>query len=96
MITRIRAKSSSGSAAYTLIRYNENYQYDELDLVLEAMCHRAANDLKSKDYEIKTDAMDFFRSKWFAFLTGLDGEKIIQRLLSKEGETNECRDLALQ
>lgn len=86
MITRIRAKSSSGSAAYTLIRYNENYQYDYLNLIIEALCHRAALDVKDKDYDIKTDAMDFFRSKWFSWLTGLDGEEILQRLLTKGAE----------
>ena len=82
MITRIRARSSSGAAAYTLIRYNETYQYDYLNLIIEALCHRAALDVTSKDDETKTDAMDFFRSKWFAWLTGLDGEEILQRLLA--------------
>ena len=54
---------------------------DEYDLLIEAMCERAAKDLKSKDYVTRVDAMDFFRSEWFRLLTDLDGEEIINRLL---------------
>lgn len=48
--------------------------------------HLAGKDIKSKSYALKTDAMDFFRSDWFDFLTNydLDGEAIIQQLLDKE------------
>lgn len=59
---------------------------DEYSLLVEAILHQAGKDMRSKSYELRTDAMDFFISEWFEFLTlyQLDGEAIIQQLLNKE------------
>lgn len=81
MIQRIRVKCKTGTACYTLLRPRTSQEIDEYDLLIEAMCKQAARDLKSKSYDIRTDAMDFFRGKWFRYLTELDGEEILQRIL---------------
>ena len=81
MIQRIRVKAKVGTAAYSLIRPRQGGEIDEYDLLIEAMCHQAAKDLKGKNLYWKFDAMDFFRSEWFTYLTDLDGEEVIDRLL---------------
>ena len=81
MIKRIRVKCKTGTASYSLIRPRTYIEIDEYDLLIEAICKQAARDLKSISYDLKTDAMDFFRGKWFRHLTGLDGETILQKLL---------------
>ena len=84
MLQKIRIQTIDGYAQLTLLKRHCLHQPDPYQLLIEAICHQAALDIKSKSYEIKTDAMDFFRSKWFKHLTDLDGEEIIQKLLKKE------------
>lgn len=86
MVTVIRVKAEDGISTWSLIREHADRKIDEYDLLIEAVVRQAARDLKSIDYEKRTDAMDFFRSEWFNDLTDglLDGEEIIQELLRKE------------
>lgn len=86
MVTVIRVKAEDGISTWSLIREHSDRKIDEYDLLVEAIVRQAARDLKSIDYENRTDAMDFFRSEWFNDLTDdlLDGEEIIQELLRKE------------
>ena len=83
MIKRIRVQAKVGIAVYTLLRQRTARELDEYDYLIEAIVKQASRDLKSKNYDTRTDAMDFFRSLWFTELTGLDGEEIIQRLLDR-------------
>lgn len=82
MITKIKVQGKTGYAQLSLLKPTIPQKADEYELLLEAMCGLAARDLRSSNYEVKSDAMDFFRSKWFKWLTNLDGEEIIQRLLA--------------
>ena len=83
MISKIRMPTEDGYAELTLRKTHMPRKIDAYDLLVEAICRRASNDLLHGTYEQKTDAMDFFRSKWFEDLTDgeLDGEYIIQQLL---------------
>ena len=54
---------------------------DGYQKLVEAICRQARRDLLGHSYYWKFDAMNFFRSSWFEFMTGLDGEYIIQKLL---------------
>ena len=38
------------------------------------------------------DAQRFFRSEWFAFLTGFDGKRIL-KMLQEEKDANQNRDI---
>jgi len=83
MISKIRVPTEDGYAKLTLRKTHMPRKIDNYDLLVEAICKRAASDLIYGTYAQKTDAMDFFRSQWFEVLTGgeLDGEYIIQQLL---------------
>lgn len=78
----VRVPTPRGSASVSFLRRKDIRKVDEYDLLIEGICHQAAKDLKSKNDRWRFDAMDFFRSKWFEYLTDLDGEEIIQKLLS--------------
>lgn len=82
MITKIKVQAHTGYAELTLLKPHNPRTVDGYDLLLEGICRRAKNDLLGNNYDEKTDAMDFFRSKWFRWLTNLDGEMIIQKLLA--------------
>ena len=81
MITAVRVAASTGVAKITLLKRTASRKADCYDYLIEGIVHKAAQDLLSKNRKLKIDAMDFFRSAWFEFLTGLDGEEIIQKLL---------------
>ena len=83
MVQRIRFQASSGFGQLTLLRPRVASELDCYDLLVEAICHRAAVDFKGKSDYWRFDAMDFFRSEWFRALTRdeLDGEEIINKLL---------------
>ena len=83
MIQNIKAKAPGGFAQVTLFRDRFQSEIDEYDLLIEAICRQAAKDLRGKSLRYRIDAMDFFRSEWFEFLTGLDGEEILQQLLDE-------------
>lgn len=83
MITRIRVPATSGFGQLTLIRPRMGAEIDCYDLLIEAICHQAAKDLRGKNDYQRFDAMDFFRSWWFEYLTELDGEEIINKLLDR-------------
>lgn len=84
MVTTIRVKAGDGSSSWSLIRYRKARELDEYDYLIEAICKQAARDLKSISFKNRIDAMDFFRSRWFEYLTDLDGEEIIQQLLRRD------------
>ena len=84
MITTIRVKAEDGSSSWSLIRHRKARELDEYDYLIEAICKQAARDLKSISFKNRIDAMDFFRSRWFEYLTDLDGEEIIQQLLRRD------------
>ena len=88
MMTTLRVSTTRGTAQIQLLRKSVSRKIDPYDLLVEAMCRQASRDLMAKDYEISTDAMEFFRSKWFEYLTDLDGEEIINTLLSKRRKKN--------
>ena len=81
MITRVRASAPRGSAQITLLRNRGSRKIDQYDYLIEGICHKAAQDLRCKDIRLKLDAMDFFRSEWFYYLTGMNGDDVIERLL---------------
>lgn len=81
MLTRIRVPATNGFGQLTLLRSRTFKELDSYDLLIEAICRQAAKDLRGKSLRYRIDAMDFFRSEWFEFLTGLDGEEIINKLL---------------
>lgn len=83
MLSRIRIQAPRGGASITLQKARKPRSVDEYDLLVEAICHQAAKDLTGHVLSQKIDAMDFFRSSWFEFLTGLDGEIVIQTLLRR-------------
>lgn len=82
LVQKIKVQAHTGYAQLTLLKPTIPQKADEYELLLEAMCGLAARDLTSSNDEIKSDAMDFFKSKWFKWLTNLDGEMIIQKLLA--------------
>lgn len=84
MITMIRVKAEDGSSSWSLLRNRKARELDEYDFLIEAICKQAARDLKSVSFKNRIDAMDFFRSRWFEYLTNLDGEEIIQELLRRD------------
>lgn len=83
MLTRIRVPAVSGFGQLTLLRPRKGAEIDCYDLLVEAICKQASKDFKGKSDHWRFDAMDFFRSEWFRFLTDdlLDGEEIINKLL---------------
>lgn len=83
MVQRLRVPASSGFGQYTLLRPRVASELDGYDLLVEAICKQASKDLRGKNLDLRIDAMDFFRSDWFFFLTGFDGEDIIDKLLDE-------------
>lgn len=67
------------------MRRNVSQDIDAYSLLIEAICHQAAKDIKSNDDRLVEDAKAFFRSKWFEHLTDLDSEDILERLLDQGG-----------
>ena len=68
----------------TLRKEHNERPFDPYDLLVEGICRQAANDIRNKvALSYKLDAMDFFRSRWFEELTGLDGEEILQEILRR-------------
>lgn len=55
-------------------------EYDPYEELIIAICKLAAHDAKKAKGKNKSEAIWFFRSDWFKFLTGLDGEDILDRL----------------
>ena len=85
MLSRIRVQAPHGGASITLLKTRKPRTVDCYDLLVEAICHQASKDLRGRNFKQKIDAMDFFRSWWFEFMSGgLDGEMVIQRLLRRD------------
>lgn len=82
LITKIKVPAHTGYAQLTLLKPHNPPKVDGYGLLIEGICSLASRDLLGDDYDEKTDAMDFFRSRWFEWLTNLDGEMIIQKLLA--------------
>ena len=81
MITAVRVAASTGVAKITLLKRTASRKADGYDNLIEGIVDRARKDLFGNNFDLKIDAMDFYRSAWFEFLTGLDGEEILQKLL---------------
>jgi hypothetical protein len=81
MMQSITVQARDGYAKKDFLRPVGGRMVDEYDLLIEGICRQASRDLRGKVRSQKFDAMDFFRSKWFERLTGLDGEMVIQKLL---------------
>lgn len=84
MIQKLAVQAASGFATVSLIRPRTAREIDSCDLLIEGICRQAARDLTCKNQKLQIDAMDFFRSRWFVELTGLDGEEIISKLLDSK------------
>lgn len=56
-------------------------EYDPYEELIIAICKLAAHDARKAKGKNKSEAIWFFRSDWFRFLTGLDGEDILDRLI---------------
>lgn len=82
LITKIKVPAQTGYAQLTLLKPHNPPKVDGYGLLIEGICSLASRDLLGDDYDERTDAMDFFRSRWFEWLTNLDGEMIIQKLLA--------------
>ncbi len=82
LITKIKVPAHTGYAQLTLLKPHNPPKVDGYGLLIEGICSLASRDLLGDDYDERTDAMDFFRSRWFEWLTNLDGEMIIQKLLA--------------
>ena len=82
LITKIKIPAKTGFAQLTLLKPYNPQEVDGYGLLIEEICSLASRDLLGNDYEEKTDAMDFFRSRWFEWLTNLDGEMVIEKLLA--------------
>lgn len=67
------------------LRRSDIRKIDEYDLLIEGICHQAAQDIRSGNDIDRDDAIWFFRSKWFEYLTDLDGDDIVERLLDEGG-----------
>ena len=84
MLSRIRVHAPHGGASITLLKTRKPRTIDCYDLLIEGICRQAAKDLRNKVPQYwRFDAMDFFRSRWFEELTGLDGEEILQEILRR-------------
>lgn len=83
MISKIKMRAETGFAQLTLLKPQNPQKVDGYGRLVEEICALASKDLLGKDFDEKIDAMDFFRSAWFNFLTNLDGEAIVQQLLRK-------------
>ena len=77
---------------YQRIQSPDQLNDDGVQMLIEAICVRAADDwrlgkLKERTYGHKSSMVAeterFFRSGWFEMLTGLDGKAVLERL----GET---------
>lgn len=82
MVT-LRVAAEQGFAQVSLTRSRTTRELDAYDFLIEAICKQAARDIKGKSLYYKIDAMDFFRSWWFEYMTDLDGEEILQQLLAQ-------------
>ena len=82
LITKIKVPAETGFAQLTLMKPYNPQKVDGYGLLIEGICSLASRDLLGNDDEEKTDAMDFFRSRWFEWLTNLDGEMVIEKLLA--------------
>lgn len=82
LITKIKVPAHTGYAQLTLLKPHNPPKVDGYGLLIEGICSLASRDLLGDDYDERTDAMDFFRSRWFEWLTNLDGEMIIEKLLA--------------
>lgn len=67
------------------MRSNVSRGIDGYDRLIEGICHQAAQDIRSGNDIDRDDAIWFFRSKWFEYLTDLDGDDIVKRLLDEGG-----------
>lgn len=84
MLSRISIQAPDGVAMLTLRKEHNERSFDPYDLLIEGICRQAAKDLRNKVPQYwRFDAMDFFRSRWFEWLTGLDGEEILQEILRR-------------
>ena len=84
MLSRISIQAPDGVAMLTLRKEHNERPFDPYDLLIEGICRQAAKDLLNKVPQYwRFDAMDFFRSRWFEELTGLDGEEILQEILRR-------------
>lgn len=66
-----------------LVRKTNTPQIDFYDRLVEGICKQASDDLKSENIDLRLDAIKFFKSKWFEYLTDLNGEEILRQLLAR-------------
>ena len=67
-----------------LVRSANDREIDGYDRLIEGICRQASKDLNSDDLDLRLDAIDFFRSKWFEYLTGLNSKDVLSKLSTKE------------
>lgn len=58
----------------------EEMDPDGIDNLIQGIIYRAACDYKRGKKLDKDDAKTFFKSEWFTFLTGLDGDYMLRQL----------------
>ena len=66
-----------------LVRNTNSRKIDFYDRLVEGICRQASDDLNDTNINIRMDAIKFFKSKWFEYLTDLNGEEILRQLLAR-------------